>query len=254
MSSAPFIIYCRKHNNFPLIFGCIESKCRFEKVFCNACLLENPQHEQIHRKYFVNFNAFIDILADNLNQEINVSFDNNVRNVFENEQTYLSKLLAHFRIEKEFLGNSLESVITTFIEQMLKLKKEIFDYFDLQIDNFKKNISFFKNIFSGYSPISKYFKFSNPNFLKSKLLAMKPDVAFDFINALEKSAFIEGNNLIDLNNLAKQILDYIHNPPKLPLTKIQNIREEVFLIIIKTFFKFLLINKIELKTIHKNEK
>lgn len=228
MTSSAFIIYCHIHNSLPLIFGCTEPSCKYIKVLCAKCLSENPQHELQHKKKFVSFMTFLDLLANLLSKEAAPAISGNVRKLFENEQTYYSKLETHFRMEKEFLGNSLDAIVTAFVQQVLKIKKEMFDFLDVQLDNFKKNVSMFKIAHSKYNPQSKFEKYTNPNFLKSKLLSKTPLEAYEFLLQIEKGAIYEGNALLDVNTLANHILATYSQPPTMPLSKLQCLKDEVW--------------------------
>ena len=161
-SSKVFIIFCHKHPNFPLVFGCNEYECEFDQVMCSKCVLENPYHEQQHKRKFVAFNTYVEILSTDFAKSIrnNVLIANqNIRKVFDNESTYIYKMQEHAKLEKSLIETNVSSIITSFIQQTNRIQKELSDFLENQVDNFKRNLTHFKKLYSHYSSETNYEKY-----------------------------------------------------------------------------------------------
>ena len=226
-SSKVFIIFCHKHPNFPLVFGCNEYECEFDQVMCSKCVLENPYHEQQHKRKFVAFNTYVEILSTDFAKSIrnNVLIANqNIRKVFDNESTYIYKMQEHAKLEKSLIETNVSSIITSFIQQTNRIQKELSDFLENQVDNFKRNLTHFKKLYSHYSSETNYEKYANPNFIKSKLLMKSPLQAFYFLQNVRKNSALEFSNFTEINNLANKILFNYNNPPNISSSIYEQIR------------------------------
>ena len=226
-SSNVFIIFCHKHPNFPLVFGCNEYECEFDQVMCSKCIIENPYHEQQHKRKFISFNNYIDILSTELAKNIGnngIIMNQNIRKLFDNELTFVHKMQEHSKVEKGLIETNINSIVTSFIQETNRVKRELAEYLENQIEIFKGNLSHFKKLYSKYTTETNFEKYVNPNFLKSKLLLKSPLQAHYFLQNIRKNSGLEFSSFNELNNLATKILFNYNNPPNISLSIYNQIR------------------------------
>lgn len=225
--SNAFIIYCHKHPNFPLVFGCNEFECEFDQVMCSKCVLENPYHEQQHKRKFISFNTYVDVLSSDVSKNISNSSlisNPNIRKLFENESTFIRKMQEHAKLEKVLIETNINSIVTSFLQETNRIKRELADFLENQVEIFRKNLAHFKSLYSQYVNETNFEKYVNPNFLKNKLLMKTPLQAYYFLQNIRKNSGLEFSNYNELNNLVSKILFNYNNPPNISLSIYNQIR------------------------------
>ena len=226
-TNSAFIIYCHKHSNMPLVYGCNEYECEFDQIMCSKCVLENPYHEQQHKRKFIAFNNYVDLLSSDLTKNLSTNsllMHQNVRKIFDNEQKYIHKMQEHVKLEKGLIDNNINSIVNTFIQETNRVKRELGEYLDNQSEIFTKNLAHFRKMYNTYTTDTTFEKYANPNFLKSKLLMKTPLQAYYFLVNIRKNSGLEFSNFNELHNYASKILFSYNNPPNISLAIYNQIR------------------------------
>ena len=230
----PFVLYCPKHTNLNIQFGCTEYECDLGILMCQKCVEEDPLHQLEHKSTIVPINQYIETISNEIKRTLKpFSLNQNVnfKAVFEKEQLLIKNFNEHITQQRRKLESEVDEIVRHFVHHAKRIKDEIRAFLTNQMELFKGNCGFYKEKYKNFNPEEIYLKYSTPNFLRIKLLSRSPAQAAGFLTNLRQTANMEEKLLNSLIFISDKIIYHSNNPPTISDEMYAEVKEQTFKLI-----------------------